>query len=105
MNLLSERNVVNTGIVSRVDDIGRIKLPKEIRKILSINDGTPLKIFIDGDGILLKKYPTEEVVQRNINVLDAVIQEYSQDLGIAKTEDLRKLIKAMQMILNKQDYE
>ena len=90
-----------TGIVRRVDDIGRVMIPKEIRRILSVNEGTPLEIFIDGEGILLKKYPTEEDIQRNINILDEVIQEHSQELGIAKTRDLRRLIKDMQTILNK----
>jgi AbrB family looped-hinge helix DNA binding protein len=92
-----------TGIVRRVDDIGRVMIPKEIRRILSVNEGTPLEIFIDGEGILLKKYPTEEDIQRNINILDEVIQEHSQELGIAKTGDLRRLIKDMQTILNKQN--
>ena len=36
-----------TGIVRRIDDLGRVVIPKEIRKTLNIRDGDPLEIFID----------------------------------------------------------
>lgn len=45
-----------TGIVRRVDVLGRVVVPKEIRKILNIGEGDPLEIFTDKDGIILKKY-------------------------------------------------
>lgn len=46
-----------TGIVRRIDDLGRVVIPKEIRRTLRLREGTPLEIFIDKDGeIILKKY-------------------------------------------------
>lgn len=46
-----------TGVVRRIDDLGRIVIPKEIRKTLHIKEGEPLEIFTDRDGqIILKKY-------------------------------------------------
>lgn len=45
-----------TGIIRRVDDLGRIVIPKSIRLKLDIEDYEPLEIFIIDDGILLKKY-------------------------------------------------
>lgn len=46
-----------TGVVRRIDDLGRIVIPKEIRKILHIKEGDPLEIFTDKEGgIILKKY-------------------------------------------------
>ena len=45
-----------TGIVRRIDDLGRIVIPKEIRKNFRINDGENIEIFIDGDNIVLRKY-------------------------------------------------
>ena len=46
-----------TGIVRRIDDLGRVVVPKEIRRILRIREGDPLEIFTDKDGeIILKKY-------------------------------------------------
>lgn len=52
-----------TGIVRRIDDLGRVVIPKEIRKTLRIREGDPLEIFTDRDGgVILKKYsPIEEL--------------------------------------------
>lgn len=46
-----------TGIVRRIDDLGRVVVPKEIRRILRIREGDPLEIYTSGNGeIILKKY-------------------------------------------------
>ena len=46
-----------TGIVRRIDDLGRIVIPKEMRKNLRIREGDPLEVFIDQEGnIVLRKY-------------------------------------------------
>lgn len=46
-----------TGVVRRIDDLGRIVIPKEIRKVLRIKEGDPLEIFTDKEGeVILKKY-------------------------------------------------
>ena len=46
-----------TGIVRRIDDLGRIVIPKEIRKTFHIKESDPMEIFINGEGeIILKKY-------------------------------------------------
>ncbi|MGQ0453549.1 AbrB/MazE/SpoVT family DNA-binding domain-containing protein, partial [Bacillus sp. SS-TM] len=39
-----------TGIVRRIDDLGRVVIPKEIRRTLRIREGDPLEIFVDRDG-------------------------------------------------------
>ena len=46
-----------TGIVRRIDDLGRIVIPKEIRRTLHIRESDPLEIFTDKEGqVILKKY-------------------------------------------------
>lgn len=45
-----------TGIVRRIDDLGRIVIPKEVRKTLRIKEGEPMEIFIEDDGVIFKKY-------------------------------------------------
>lgn len=46
-----------TGIVRRIDDLGRVVIPKEIRRTLRIKEGDPLEIFTDRDGeVIFKKY-------------------------------------------------
>ena len=46
-----------TGIVSRIDDLGRVVIPKEIRRTMRIREGDPLEIYTDADGeVIFKKY-------------------------------------------------
>ena len=46
-----------TGIVRRIDDLGRVVIPKEIRRTMRIREGDPLEIFTDREGeVILKKY-------------------------------------------------
>lgn len=51
----------HTGIVRRIDDIGRIVIPKEVRRRFRINDGDPIEIGEDGDFIALRKYSVVEL--------------------------------------------
>ena len=64
-----------TGIVRRKDDLGRVVIPKEIRKTLRIREGDPLEIFTAKDGeVILKKYSP-------IGELNEFSQEYAETLG------------------------
>jgi len=45
-----------TGIVRKVDELGRIVLPIELRRIMGIAEKDPLEIYVDGDTVVLKKY-------------------------------------------------
>ncbi|MFZ3171936.1 MAG: AbrB/MazE/SpoVT family DNA-binding domain-containing protein [Carboxydocellales bacterium] len=46
----------STGIVRKVDDLGRVVVPIELRRTLGINEGDGLEIFVDNEKIFLKKY-------------------------------------------------
>lgn len=46
----------STGIVRKLDELGRLVIPKELRKTLSIDVKDPLEIYVDGETIILKKY-------------------------------------------------
>ena len=50
-----------TGILRRIDDLGRIVIPKEIRRSMGIRDGEALEIFIEKDAIILKKYHVNDL--------------------------------------------
>ena len=54
-----------TGIVRRIDDLGRVVIPKEIRRTMRIREGDPLEIFTDRDGeVIFKKYsPVGEMLE------------------------------------------
>ena len=53
-----------TGIVRRIDDLGRVVIPKEIRKTLRIKEGTPLEIFTDREGEIILKKSLQRNMQR-----------------------------------------
>ena len=56
-----------TGIVRRVDELGRIVIPKEILRNLNIHDGDPMEIFLDQeDGLMLKPYRPEGLTFKQI---------------------------------------
>src|ERR1700682_4336465 len=63
-----------TGIVRRIDDLGRVVVPKEIRRTIRIREGDPLEIFTDREGgVILKKYSP-------IRELTSFASEYSDSL-------------------------
>ena len=63
-----------TGIVRRIDELGRVVIPKEIRRTLRIREGDPLEIFTDRDGeVILKKYSP-------IGELGDFAKEYAESL-------------------------
>jgi len=64
-----------TGIVRRIDDLGRVVIPKEIRRTLRIREGDPLEIFVDREGeVILKKYSP-------IGELGEFAKEYADSLN------------------------
>ncbi len=63
-----------TGIVRRIDDLGRVVIPKEIRRTMRIREGDPLEIFTDRDGeVIFKKYSP-------IGELGAFASQYAETL-------------------------
>ncbi len=75
-----------TGIIRRIDDLGRIVIPKEIRRNLRINNGDSLEVFVDDDTIILKKYSPIESVE---------------DAAVKYVESLRDVIKHNVIITDK----
>ena len=79
-----------TGIVRRIDDLGRVVIPKEIRKNLGIKEGDPLEIFVD---------PTQRMVcfqKYNTTVddtLEEAIRKIENDEGIEEADRLRAVLR------------
>ncbi len=103
-----------TGIVRRIDELGRVVIPKEIRRTLRIKEGDPLEIFTDRDELMLKKYSPiatlekfSKATARSLNDLsgklavicdtDGVLHAYGEgkkDLdGKTLSEDMEKILK------------
>jgi stage V sporulation protein T len=64
-----------TGIVRRVDDLGRVVIPKEIRRTLDIKEGDPLELFLEGDKICFQKYIATEEYGSRLNRLIEILKE------------------------------
>ncbi|MFJ5564799.1 AbrB/MazE/SpoVT family DNA-binding domain-containing protein [Lysinibacillus xylanilyticus] len=86
----------STGMIRKVDDLGRVVIPKELRRTLGIDNRNPLEIFTDGDKIVLKKYKA--------NMACAVTGEVSDDnfvlLGgklVLSVEGAKKLINEIDL--------
>lgn len=88
-----------TGVVRKIDELGRIVIPKEIRKNLKLNIGSPLEIYVDGSKIVLEKYSSllalSEISQ---DCLDLIYSMYNVSCLITDNEKIiaaRGLPKSM----------
>lgn len=86
----------STGIVRKVDDLGRVVIPIELRRTLGIGEKDSLEIFIDGDRIILKKYManmtcavTGEVSDNNLSLLGGKL--------VLSPEGAKKLIAEIEL--------
>ncbi len=77
-----------TGVVRRIDDLGRIVIPKEIRRNLRVHEGDSLEIYIDGnDTIILKKYSLVESVNNFINqYVESLHSSCKKEIIVTDTE-------------------
>ncbi len=65
-----------TGIVRRVDDLGRVVIPREIRRSMGIREGEPMEIYLENDAVMFRRYSYKltaevarvaELVEQNCN--------------------------------------
>jgi len=67
--------MVATGIVRRVDELGRVVIPKEIRRALRIHEGDPLEMYRDGmNNLVLRKYQPDDIVE-SAKILKELLDE------------------------------
>ena len=88
-----------TGIVRRVDDLGRVVIPKEIRRTASIREGDPLEIFLQDGAVVFKKYnPTyRDDLMATLQDAADYYDNYEDDRVTA--ERLRKIAKEVGTLL------
>lgn len=79
-----------TGIVRRIDDLGRVVIPKEIRRTLRIREGDPLEIFTDREGgVILKKYsPIGELSDFSREYAEALQQSIGHSILICDRDTI-----------------
>lgn len=78
-----------TGVVRRIDDLGRIVIPKEIRRTLGIKDGTSLEIFVERDMVTLKKHSSmNSLVQLAEVYVESVYNAVGYDILITDRDNV-----------------
>ena len=78
----------STGIVRRVDELGRIVLPIELRRNLDINEKDALEIFVDDDKVILKKYEPTDIFTGS---MDDLIDYKGKKVSVQSIKELAKL--------------
>ena len=77
-----------TGIVRKIDDLGRIVIPKEIRKTLRIKEGTPLEIFTEDNGdIIFKKFSSIDNLNNISSTYAKCISKYLNMIVVITSKD------------------
>ncbi len=91
-----------TGIVRRVDDLGRIVIPKEIRRRLGILEGTPMELFVGDGKVIFQKYNISECLMERIEELQKSIYEDEVMFGNEKVRKAEEHIKALKEIFKEE---
>ena len=77
-----------TGIIRRIDELGRVVIPKEIRKTMRINEGDPLEIFTEQDRLFLKKYsPVGAVPAFAKEIAESAYSSTSMSVAVCDTDE------------------
>lgn len=77
-----------TGIIRRIDDLGRVVIPKEIRQKLKINEGDPLEIFLSDDGVICFKLYQEKPLSN-----EEILNRFEEMSREEKTELIKEMIE------------
>lgn len=77
-----------TGIVRRIDELGRVVIPREIRERYHIKDGDPLEIFTEDDKIVLRKYDVSDGKEEAVETLQEWLHDNSSDGVLTQVEKM-----------------
>ncbi len=84
-----------TGIIRRVDDLGRVVIPKEIRRTLGIREGEPLEIFVDSENksVTFRRYDFTSDIRKELTNLKNSNEDYLTGKQIAAFNALLHALK------------
>jgi len=85
--ILQGVNMIASGFVRKLDELGRLVLPIEIRKTFCINERDPVEIFIDNDKIILKKYEPGDIFTGQ---LEDLVEYKGKKFSRSTIEDMAK---------------
>ena len=91
-----------TGIIRRVDDLGRVVIPKEIRRTLRIREGDPLEIYTEKDAVVFRKYGHDLVGEAD-SLLENVVCYLDADASCR--DEVRLALERVVLLLKKHEKE
>lgn len=91
-----------TGIIRRVDDLGRVVIPKEIRRTLKIKEGDPLEIYTEKDAVVFHKYGVDLAGEAD-SLLENVVCYLDADAPCR--DEVRLALERVVLLLKKHERE
>ena len=87
-----------TGIIRRIDDLGRLVVPKEIRRTLQIKEGDPFELYAEGEYICFKKYSAGPELKETVDHLHQIIHEENvlDDLPEEQAASIKALLHVLE---------
>ena len=89
----------STGLIRRFDDLGRIVIPKEIRRTLLLKEGDPMEIFIEDGGVYLKKYVPDYDIINMIDDIEIKLEFMMDEAGYKNGRDIQQKLKGIKELL------
>ncbi|WP_282706140.1 stage V sporulation T C-terminal domain-containing protein [Fuchsiella alkaliacetigena] len=91
-----------TGIVRKIDNLGRVVIPKEIREEMKIDNGNTLEIFVDQDEtVILKKYSPVEELSELQNYIDTLVETTNCEVMITDSDKVIGSSEAMEKYIDR----
>lgn len=92
-----------TGIIRRIDDLGRIVIPKEIRRNMNIREGDPMEIYLDGDNrVVFEKY-NSGLLPFIHNLADRVEDNEYDTLSPESVKEIKGLLNKISKIVTEEE--
>lgn len=83
----------STGIIRKIDALGRIVIPSELRAMLALEEKDSLEIFVEGNNVILRKYETDVDVQNAHDAMQILLERATQE-DAALLNEVRKGLRA-----------
>ena len=91
------------GVIRRIDDLGRVVVPRDMRKSMGLQEGTPLEVCATEEGILFKNHDPGITLMAIVNNLESALDDNYVELGGDKTREIRLCISDLKEILKEAD--
>lgn len=96
--------MIATGIIRRIDDLGRIVIPKEIRRQLKVDEGDPFEIFMTKEGeVILKPYKQQEYTLRRDDCWEGLIAPNGKVICGNHKLDVTEILNALGIQYNEEE--